>query len=278
MSGARPGTTRAPRRPTGRRVGWSAATPWPRPRHARAGQVQGWLDRYATALRWITKALGLLEAAPTSAGGGGLRPAPELVRPVLPGGRSARPRHRVLRPGHRRRRGGGEKVALARRCGQGVGVHGARHLDAYADAERTLAIYEDLDDLPGQANALNLLGMAAYCGGLERCHGVLPAWTGHRSPDGQSGQGRLRAVQHREILIDQGRFDEGVGMLTDVAASGGPPATAPASPHLGHAGPAAAARGTSRGRSLSSTTPSPSSGGGSQPTPWRPRRVGPSAC
>ena len=33
-------------------------------------QVQGWLDRYATALRWITKALGLIDGAD-----GGARPS-----------------------------------------------------------------------------------------------------------------------------------------------------------------------------------------------------------
>ena len=46
-------------------------------------RVQGWLDRYSTALRWITKGLGLLEAVDGGAPSSGARPAHVLVRTLL---------------------------------------------------------------------------------------------------------------------------------------------------------------------------------------------------
>jgi len=184
-------------------------------------QVQGWLDRYATALRWITKALGLLEAAPdVGPEGEGLR-----ARLLSWYGRFSQEagRHdRAIEYCDRAidaAEAAGEKVALAEalRVRAWASME-LGHLDAYADAERTLAIYEDLDDLPGQANALNLLGMAAYWRG--DWNGAMEYYQRGLVIDRRTGS-PVKAVFEQynigEILIDQGRFDEGVGMLTDVA-------------------------------------------------------------
>ena len=184
-------------------------------------QVQGWLDRYATALRWITKALGVLDAAP------GAGPEGEGLRARLlswygrfseEAGRHARAieycdRAIVVAEAS------GEQVALAEalRVRTWASMELGR-LDGSADAERALAIYEELGELAGQATSLNLIGMAAYWRGdwiaaLEYYQRALAVDRRTGSP--------VNAVFEQyniaEILIDQGRFDEGVEMLTDVA-------------------------------------------------------------
>ena len=93
-------------------------------------RVQGWLARYANALRWITKGLRSLEGVEgrrsRSAAGGPAR----LVRPLLPGGGSSHPRHQVVH--HGRRSGGGGRRA----GGAGRGAPGHRLGDAGAGTAR----------------------------------------------------------------------------------------------------------------------------------------------
>ena len=82
-------------------------------------RVQGWSDRYATALRWITRGLHLLdgvEGHDAIAGAG--RPAWAL-RVVLPGGRSPHPGDPLVHPCYCRGRGS-RRVAGAGRGTAGV--------------------------------------------------------------------------------------------------------------------------------------------------------------
>ncbi len=126
-------------------------------------RVQGWLDRYANALRWITKGLRVLD---TSSGEEVVRQRAELAGWY---GRFCQ------ESGHHRR-------AIAW-CAQAVAEAEEtddRHvladalrvidwakmdlgqLDRPDNWERSLALFEELDDLPGQAAVLNALGAFAY--------------------------------------------------------------------------------------------------------------------
>ena len=182
-------------------------------------QVQGWLDRYATALRWITKALNLIEGDP------GTEASQLRARLLSWYGRFCQEagRHRqaivYCDRAIEAAQAAGEQVALAE--GLRVRFWAAMELgrlDGVSDAERALAIYEELGDLAGQATSLNLLGMAAYWRGdwvaaLEYYQRALAVDRRTGSP--------VNAVFEQyniaEILIDQGRFDEGVEMMSEVA-------------------------------------------------------------
>ena len=118
-------------------------------------QVQGWLDRYATALRWITKALGLLDATPdVGPEGDGLR-----ARLLSWYGRFSQEAGRHARAIEYCDRAiveaeaSGEQVALAEALRVGPGrPWSSVGCDGSSDAERALAIYEELGDLAGQAH------------------------------------------------------------------------------------------------------------------------------
>lgn len=90
-------------------------------------------------------------------------------------------------------------------------------IDEATNSARALAIYEELDDLPGQSVVVNGMGAFAY-------------WQG-RWDDATALYERSREIRERlgdpvtaadgtyniaEILVDQGRFDEAETMLTDV--------------------------------------------------------------
>jgi len=182
-------------------------------------QVQGWLDRYATALRWITKALHLIEdhmdadarrlrARLLSWYGRFCQEAGRHRRAIVYCDRAIDEAEAV-----------GEQVALAHALR--VRVWAAMELgrlDGVADAERALSIYEELGDLAGQATSLNLLGMAAYWRG--DWVGALDYYQRALAVDRRTGS-PVNAVFEQyniaEILIDQGRFEEGVEMVSEVA-------------------------------------------------------------
>ncbi len=182
-------------------------------------QVQGWLDRHATALRWITKALKLIEDD--------TGPDADRLRARLLSwyGRFCQEagRHRqaivYCDRAIEAAEAAGEQVALAEALR--VRVWAAMELgqlDGGSDAEQALSIYEELGDLAGQATSLNLLGMAAYWRGdwlaaLEYYQRALAVDRRTGSP--------VNAVFEQyniaEILIDQGRFEEGAEMISEVA-------------------------------------------------------------
>jgi tetratricopeptide (TPR) repeat protein len=182
-------------------------------------QVQGWLDRHATALRWITKALNLIE--------GDTRDDANRLRARLLSwyGRfcqeSGRHRQAIVYCDRaiEAAEAAGEQVALAE--GLRVRFWAAMELgrlDGVADAEQALAIYEQLGDLAGQATSLNLLGMAAYWRGdwvaaLEYYQRAL----GVDRRTGSPVNAVFEQYNIAEILIDQGRFDEGVEIISEVA-------------------------------------------------------------
>ena len=184
-------------------------------------QVQGWLDRYATALRWITKALHLLDTSDRR------RPDGDSLRARLLSWYGRFSRRPVATTGpsttatvpSRRRGGRASRSALAEALR--VRIWAAMELgrlDGSADAERALAIYEELGDLAGQATSLNLLGMSAYWRGDWVA--ALGCYQRALAVDRRTGS-PVNAVFEQyniaEILIDQGRFDEGVEMISEVA-------------------------------------------------------------
>ena len=183
-------------------------------------QVQGWLDRYATALRWITRALHVLDER--TAGG---QEAERLrARGLSWYGRFSEEAGR-----HRRAirycdaaivaaEASGELVALAEALRVRTWAYmELGRFDETDAAERALAVCEELDSLAGQAASLNVLGAAAYWRGdwLD----ALDYYQRALAVDLRTGS-PVNAVFEQfniaEILIDQGRFDEGVDVLAEV--------------------------------------------------------------
>ena len=86
------------------------------------------------------------------------------------------------------------------------------------NSERALAIYEELEDLPGQANTLNMLGMAAYWRGdwdaaLDYYRRAWPSTVGAGNPVNVAFQ----RYNIGEIALDQGHFGEAEEQFTDAA-------------------------------------------------------------
>ncbi|MGD0944110.1 MAG: adenylate/guanylate cyclase domain-containing protein [Acidimicrobiales bacterium] len=171
-------------------------------------RVQAWLDRYASVLRWITKGLNILEGNESE--------------------EAARQRAELL--------------AWYGRCCQDEGRHqlalkwstlavaeaeAVGHKEALADALRfidyakmelgqleepvnwALALFEELENLPGQSGVLNMLGMFAYFRGewdkaLELYKRAQV--TVHRT--GNVVMDAIYVLNIGEIALDQGRLDE----------------------------------------------------------------------
>ncbi len=69
-------------------------------------RVEGWLDRFTNALRWITRGIGILKDIDTPDAAPSAGRALRVVRAVLPGGREAPPGHQVVHAGGRAGGGG----------------------------------------------------------------------------------------------------------------------------------------------------------------------------
>ena len=180
-------------------------------------RVQGWSDRYATAMRWITKGLRLLDEVD---GNPAARVRAELLswygRFCQEAGHHTRSIEWCTRA-IAEAEAAGEQVALAEalRVMDWAAMELGRREEPVNSA-RALAIYEELGDLPGQANALNLLGMSAYWRGdwdaaldyYRRCLAI----------DRRTGNPVNVAFQQYnigEIALDQGHLDEAEARMAD---------------------------------------------------------------
>ena len=173
-------------------------------------QVQGWLDRYRNALRWITRALRILDGAED--------PEAQRQRAQL---LSWYARFCQQQGHHERaiswcRRAipqaelAGEKDALANALGVlDWAQMDLGRLESPTNWTRGLALSEEIGDLQGQATMLNSLGMFAYFQGR---------WNEALELYGQA-QERARRVGNlvqvasyennvAEIALDQGRIEE----------------------------------------------------------------------
>lgn len=182
-------------------------------------QVQGWLDRYPNALRWITKGLRTLdgadddEAAPLRA---------QLLAWYARFCQEEGHHHRAIRWCRR-------AVAEAEAAGERDALANALKVLDWANMDlgqlgdpvnwtRALSLFEELDDLAGQASLLNLLGGLAYFRG---------DWTEalvmyRRAQDrarrtGNAVMDAFYVNNIAEVFLDQGRLDEAEELF--VAAS-----------------------------------------------------------
>ena len=179
--------------------------------------VQGWLDRYSQALRWITRGLRTLEGVEG-------REAAHRRAQLLAwyghfcqeSGRHARAIRWSMRAiAEAEAVGADDALAHALRVQAWAHMDLGR-LDEAADLSRALALYEKLGDLPGQSNVLNMLGGFAY-------------WRGEWD-DALELYGRARDLGQRtgdtvmpafctsnigEIALDQGRLTEARDLFVD---------------------------------------------------------------
>ena len=173
-------------------------------------RVQAWLDRYASVLRWITKGLNILKGNPSAEAA---RQRAELLAWY---GRCCQDEGR-----HQRAlRWSTLAVAEAEAVGHKEALADALRFIDYAKMElgqleepanwvRALALFEELENLPGQSGVLNMLGMFAYFRGewdkaLELYKRAQV--TVHRT--GNAVMDAIYVLNIGEIFLDQGRLDE----------------------------------------------------------------------
>ncbi len=180
-------------------------------------RVQGWLDRYSTALRWITKGLGLLEGLDGGA------PSSERAQLLCWYGRFCEEAGNHTRAISWCTRAAAEAEA----CGDRAVLADALRfidwptmelgqLDDQSNSERALAIYEELGDLTGQAHTMNVLGANAYWRGDWA--GALDFYRKCLVIDRRTGNPVNVAFGHLnigEIALDQGRLDDAEGEFTE---------------------------------------------------------------
>jgi len=180
-------------------------------------RMQGWSDRYANALRWTTKGLRLLDGVDGNAAS---RVRAELLswygRWCQEAGHHTRAISWCARA-VAEAEASGEQVALAEalRTTAWAKIE-LGQLDDRGYLERALAIYEDLNDLSGQANTHNQLGMYAYWKGDWAT--ALDSYGRGVDLNRRIGNPVHLAFQLYnigEIYLDQGRFDEAAAQFTD---------------------------------------------------------------
>ncbi len=172
-------------------------------------RVQGWLESYSNALRWITKGLRLLEGAITVAA---LRQRAELLswygRFCQEEGHHARAITWCTRAVDAAE-AAGDKEVLAESLRT---IDWARlelgQLEEPDNLERALTLFEEIGDLTGQGSTLNGLGIVAYFRGewdravelYERSR-IIDRRTGNAVNDA------FMLFNIGEIYLDQGRLD-----------------------------------------------------------------------
>jgi tetratricopeptide (TPR) repeat protein len=173
-------------------------------------RVQGWLDRYANALRWISRGLRILEG--------------------VEGAEAAHQRSELLtwyarfcqEAGHHARaikwctlavaqaEAAGAKVALAEALRV---IDWAKmelgQLEQPVNTERALAIYEERDDLPALADTFSVLGIYAYFRGeWGEALDLYRRGEAFNRRTGNAVKTAFQVLNIGEIALDQGRFDE----------------------------------------------------------------------
>jgi tetratricopeptide (TPR) repeat protein len=181
-------------------------------------RVQGWLDRYGNALRWITRGLRTLDQ---SVGPAAVRQRSELMAWYA---------RFCQEQGHHRR--------AIRWCAQAAeGAESVGDTAVLADAlrvmdwaamdlgtlerpdnlQRALTLFEQLGDLPGQAGVLNMLGGFAYFkGDWEQASELYLRAQATVRRTGNDVMDAFYVFNLGEIALDQGRLDEAEAALTSV--------------------------------------------------------------
>ena len=181
-------------------------------------RVQGWLDRYGSALRWISRGLRVLER---TTGTDADRQRAELMAWY---GRFCQ------EEGHHRRavRWCTEAAEAAESVGDKAVLADALRvmdwaamdlgqLDRPDNLERALTLFEELGDLPGEAAVLNLLGALAYFkGDWEQASALYLRAQAIVRRTGNAVMDAFHVINLGEIALDQGRLDEAERALTSV--------------------------------------------------------------
>ncbi len=179
-------------------------------------RVQGWLDRYGNALRWISRGLRVLEH---SAGSEADRQRAELMAWY---GRFCQEQ------GHHRRavrwctlavegaESVGDKAVLADALRvMDWAAMDLGKLDRPDNLERSLALFEELGDLPGTAGVLNMLGgLAYYKGDWEQASALYLRAQATVRRTGNEVMDAFYVFNLGEIARDQGHLDEAQRALT----------------------------------------------------------------
>ena len=183
----------------------------------RLARLQGLLDRYSRGLGWLTRGLRRLEGVDGTAAAG---QRSQLIAAYA---------QFCMDEGHARR-----AITWCRRAIDAAATAGDREAEAQArkvwdwallelgeleeptNYMRSLALYEELDDIRGQSNILNNLGVVAYWKGSW--DEAIELW--QRSRDlvertGDSVTSALITLNTAEIEIDQGRLDEARVLLDE---------------------------------------------------------------
>ena len=187
--------------------------------HLRRARVRERAGSYSLALGEITRGLKLAAAA--HGGGGDAVQARLLAYTAIVRSRQSH--------AEQARSVGLEAVALAERCGERAALARAYHAIFAAEtllggrdkatwARRALELYESVDDLEGQAEMTNNLGVIAYFDSrwdetVERYRQAIEA-------DRRIGNlldASLSEANIGEVLVNQGRLDEAEPLLRDAA-------------------------------------------------------------
>jgi class 3 adenylate cyclase/tetratricopeptide (TPR) repeat protein len=182
-------------------------------------RVEGWLDRYTNALRWITRGIGILKDVETAEAG---RQRAELFGWY----------------GRFCQEGGKHRLAI-KWCAQAVEqAEAAGDKETMADAlriidwakmdlgqledpvnwERALRLFEEVGDLPGQAGVLNMLGGFAYFkGDWEEAEALYRRAQATARRTGNAVMDAFYVFNIGEIALEQGRLDEAEEAFVAVA-------------------------------------------------------------
>jgi tetratricopeptide (TPR) repeat protein len=177
----------------------------------RIAWLQGYLERYVNARRWVSRALRRLDGvagvdadiqraellacqARFAQEAGSLRSAVRWCRRAIDAGDAA---------------GADVAVAEAEKILGWANLYNGRNVEATPHLERALARFELLGDLSGQASVLNMMGASAYwLGDWSR---ALDLYSKARDLVGRTGNAVMQAFCTNnigEILCDQGRLEE----------------------------------------------------------------------
>ncbi len=182
----------------------------------KVARVQGWLDRYGNALRWISRGLRLLEG---SSDPGADRQRAELM---VWYGRFCQEQgyhRRALRWCTQAVEGAesvGDKAVLAEALRiMDWAAMDLGNLERPDNWVRALALFEELGDLPGQAGVLNMLGgLAYYQGDWEQASALYLRAQATVRRTGNAVMDAFYVFNLGEIARDQGHLDEAERALT----------------------------------------------------------------
>jgi tetratricopeptide (TPR) repeat protein len=173
-------------------------------------RVQGWLDRYANALRWITKGLRIIDGADEEAGRG---QRAELLgwygRYCQEGGHHARAIKWCTRAVEEAEAAGVKGVLAEALLMIDWAKMELGQLEDPVNMRRALALCEEIEDLPGQGKIFNGLGIVAYFRG--EWEEAVEWYRRSQDIDRRTGNPVFYAFSVfniGEIYLDQGHLDQ----------------------------------------------------------------------